>query len=435
MRRRRHGLIRRRATEPRRLAAPLALAAGFAALEIGAALTIGRFFAWGRAEALLFLAFRPWLLLALALIVARHRRRARWGAYGLALLLAGTSESLLLLGLGGSPWAEMLRGWIAGAALALLFDLIVQAGRRFGGRWGRPAAVAGGLLLLVAPGALRPYEALAIGPSAAPPPGERPPLLLMTGLPIVWGEGGAFDPASRPAAAYRALGREFEVRAIDYLDPPSLAAAPLLLLAQPRLLEPVELVALDRWVRGGGRVLILADPRLIWPTELPIGDRRRPPPTSLLGPLLAHWGLSLEPPAAPRVETHWVGDGPYRRRLALAAPGRFEAQGRACRVSPAGFAAVCRIGSGAAWLVADADLLHDSLWTLPIARGSERHARTADNPLLVAAWLDRLAGRERDRADAPVRWASPAADRAAVLALALLPLVAAAAIAAMLRRR
>jgi hypothetical protein len=50
-------------------------AAAFAAAELAAGLLIGRFFASGRAEALLFLAFRPALLLVAALLAARFDRR------------------------------------------------------------------------------------------------------------------------------------------------------------------------------------------------------------------------------------------------------------------------------------------------------------------------------------------------------------------------
>ena len=66
----------------------------------------------------------------------------------------------------------------------------------------------------------------------------KPELTLMTGLPLVWGETGPFDPASRPAAAYASLRREFAVRPIDYLDAPALGDSRLLLLAQPRTLAP-----------------------------------------------------------------------------------------------------------------------------------------------------------------------------------------------------
>lgn len=413
---------------------PAAAAAAFAAAELAAGLIVGRFFDWGRSEALLFFAFRPWLLLGFALLVARAHWRARLAFYLLALALAGLSESLLLLSLGGEPWSEMLRGWAAGAGAALVLDLLVQLGGRLGGRIGRAAAAGLAALLLVLPGALRPYEAIVLGSARPRPSAEKPALLLMTGLPLVWGQAGPFDPASRPAAAYVALQEEFSVRPIDYLDERNLGRARLLLLAQPRVLEPVELVALDRWVRGGGRAVILADPALDWPTRLPLGDVRRPPPVSLLEPLLGHWGLRLEPPNHRRVEVRHLRDGAVLRRLTTVASGRFASSSPACRTAEAGLVSFCRIGRGRVLLVADADLLRDEVWTAPGPRGAERHARSADNPLIVASWLDRLAGVSRRRAAAGVHWLLPGADRRQALLIAALPILLVLAAAALLAR-
>jgi hypothetical protein len=67
-----------------------------------------------------------------------------------------------------------------------------------------------------------------------------------------------------------------------------------------------------------------------------------------------------------------------------------------------GLIAHCLVGRGRALLVADADLLHDALW-LP-GGASDPRLRTADNPQLVADWLDRLAGLDRERAAAPIQW-------------------------------
>ncbi len=97
------------------LAALIAAAAVYAAVELAAALAAG-FFLWGRAEALLFLALRPWLLLIAAFLVARYRAADRLLFYAAALFLAAASETLLLLGLGASnPWPQMLRGLAGGA--------------------------------------------------------------------------------------------------------------------------------------------------------------------------------------------------------------------------------------------------------------------------------------------------------------------------------
>lgn len=404
---------RRRPLRSADAAAPLAAAALFAAVELAAGLLIGQFIAFGRAEALLFFLFRPWLLLAGALAFGGWGGPRRLLFYVAALALAAAGETVLLLGLGADhPWAEALRGLAGGAAAAAVADLLVQGGRRWRPRLG---AVLGALLfgLAFVAGGARPYEAVVLGDGAPTAAAVRPPLLLMTSLPIVWGEGGAFDPASRPAESYRLLEREFDVRPIDAIEPDALRSHRLMLLAQPRLLAPEEMATLDEWVHGGGRILVLADPRLAWPSRLPLGDARRPPGATLLHPLLTHWGLRLDPGGAgPQAER--IG----ARRLRLATPGRFTATGPACRVSPR-FLARCRIGQGEALVVADADLLADPLWTA----GEGRHLRTADNVLLVADWLDGLAGLARERRDGEIDWIDPGAERGLALFLAALPIV------------
>jgi hypothetical protein len=245
--------------------------------------------------------------------------------------------------------------------------------------------------------------------------------MLMTGLPLVWGEKGPFDPGSRPQASYVRLSREFDFRPADVLDGATLARGRLLFLAQPQRLAPAELAALDGWIRSGGRALILTDPMLSWPSGLPPGDIRRPPPAGLLAPLLHHWRLALDSPAEPGpVEARWNG-----RRVLLDSPGRWRSSSADCAVDPPGWTATCRLGRGAVRLVADADLMRDSLWA---PGGPERAA--ADNPAVVGEWLDELAGLRRPR-PRPDRtgWAGA---RAAALALGL---IAACALAGLLLRR
>ena len=209
----------------------------------------------------------------------------------------------------------------------------------------------------------------------------------MTGLPLVWGEEGPFDPGSRPAAAYSGLSKAFDFRPVDVLAPRTLARGRLLFLAQPQRLAPAELAALDAWIRGGGRALILTDPVLTWPSELPYGDIRRPPPTGLLAPLLGHWRLTLEPPAeAGEVVGRWNA-----RRVLLDSPGRLRGSGPGCAVGEEDWTALCRLGRGKVRIVADADLLRDSLWN-----------SGADNPAAVAEWLDEMLGRPRPPEPTPM---------------------------------
>jgi hypothetical protein len=170
---------------------------------------------------------------------------------------------------------------------------------------------------------------------------------------------------------------------VDVLDTATLARGRLLFLAQPKRLAPSELVAVDGWIRKGGRALILTDPVLTWPSELPLGDIRRPPEAGLLAPLLGHWRLALDPPGRTgEVVADWNG-----RRVALDSPGRLRSSGPECIVDKGGWTALCRLGRGTVRIVADADLMRDSLWT----------SSAADNPGAVRDWLGEMAGMSRPR--------------------------------------
>ena len=395
----------------------IVFAALFAVAELILGVTIGGFFAAGRAEALIFHAFRPWLLVLLACALAGRRWPVRAAGYGLVLVLAAIGEMLFLYDLGAEVrlWADAIAGLAAGALAALLFDLLIQLGLRVGARTGVVAGFGAAVALLLIPGGFSFYDRILMGPAPALDE-QRPELMLMTALPILWGEGGAFDPAAAPAHSYRALEREFRVRPLDTLSADTLTGR-LLLLAQPRLLALEELVALDAWVRGGGRLLILTDPALDWPSALALGDIRRPPPVGLLGPLLGHWGIRLEPRTWSEPAVTDASVPGKRMRLAMTAPGRFEAPD--CRrIVPDAFLVECPVGKGRAMLVADADLMRDDLWA-PFGPG--RHQRTADNALVVAQWLDGLAGLHRARVDGEVEWLSGDIERSPAIAFGLLP--------------
>ena len=125
-------------------------------------------------------------------------------------------------------------------------------------------------------------------------PAERPTLLLLTSLPLVFGEQFSLEGGGSPALT--ALETRYRVVPISVTDAAELAKGRLLLMAHP-LAQPAEdLVALDAWVRRGGRVLLLADPMLEWPSKRPLGDPLRPPPMFMDTGLLAHWGLRLDAP-------------------------------------------------------------------------------------------------------------------------------------------
>ena len=178
----------------------------------------------------------------------------------------------------------------------------------------------------------------------------------------------------------------------------------ILLLAHPHAMAPAELVAVDDWVRRGGNALVLADGLLTWPAPYPLGDARNPPITSMLGPLLAHWGLRLDAPVGLDAKPRAMVD--QGTRVVLMSPGRLLATGTACHVSQSGYLADCRLGEGRAIIVADADLLHAAVWnpTLSDSNDGTEASWTASNPHWLIARLDNLAGITRRPAFARPVW-------------------------------
>ena len=202
-----------------------------------------------------------------------------------------------------------------------------------------PARALAALLLLAAPASCR-----------EPQPAEaKPTLHLLTSLPLLFGEGFALD-AERPAVtAY--LERTYRLAPIDL--PSELPGGATLLAIQPRALPPGELVALDEWVRGGGRLVLLADAFLEWPCARPLGDRLRPPILFADTGLLGHWGLRLDSPD----QRGPVAAGPPIGAT-LVSPGTLVRTGGRCNVLAEGRYADCRLGRGRAIVVADADWLN-----------------------------------------------------------------------------
>lgn len=207
----------------------------------------------------------------------------------------------------------------------------------------------------------------------------RPELGLFTTLPILWPEaGGVADLLASPEPphwARRVLDARYHVTALDTLEPPP--GLRNLVVAQPRVLAPPENVALDDWVRGGGRVLLFADPMLTWPSAFPVGDRRRPQDVALLSPILARWGLELRFDEAQAPGDH-IGAGGFPVNLAgmLALTGN--GHDSTCTLGAGALTADCRIGSGHAVIVADAALLEPG--------GDENVRRAALSRLLESAF-------------------------------------------------
>ncbi len=197
----------------------------------------------------------------------------------------------------------------------------------------------------------------------------RPQLGLMGTIPIYWGEADGMGDLIRGEAhthwARDLIEEHAEPIPLDYLTPEALAPLNMLLMAQPRGLTGEENVALDAWVRGGGRLLLFADPVMTGPSRFHIGDRRRPQDTILLSPILTHWGLRLtlhdgdaathHDHSAENLELAELNG----QQLPFNEPGEFALVEDTddCTLLSAGLLARCAIGEGEVLVMADAAII------------------------------------------------------------------------------
>ena len=196
---------------------------------------------------------------------------------------------------------------------------------------------------------------------------------LMTSLPILWTEepsiGAMLSKGEVPPHWARALLEgQGHVVPLDRIADDTLRGVDLAVLAQPRPLAPEEMAALDRWVRGGGRLLLFAEPMLTAHSIFPLGDKRRPQAIAMVDPLLAHWRLELAfDEEAAEGETTVKAAG---LDLPVNLPGTLASRSKRCTVDGSGLIATCRIGKGRAVIVADAALLESEGVTDPEPRKS-----------------------------------------------------------------
>lgn len=193
----------------------------------------------------------------------------------------------------------------------------------------------------------------------------RPVIGLSTSLPIVWAESddiaGMLQDNAPPHWALAVLREAGEVRVLDTLASTdgtlSLPPDAVLVMAQPWPLSPQENVALDDWVRRGGRVLLFADPMLTFESRFALGDRRRPQDVAMLSPILTRWGLELrfdeDQPEGERV----VEDGALSIPVRLSGTFAVREDPGQCVVDGEGLVARCTIGKGKVVAIADAALL------------------------------------------------------------------------------
>lgn len=214
------------------------------------------------------------------------------------------------------------------------------------------------------------------GSQAANKSENAPRVVVMTSLPIIWGDGASMtnilSGEASPAPIYSHWQTRYQLSATDSFEDLISSDTDAVILAQPRAMDPADIAVLDEWLRAGGRALILTDPALVWHSDFALGDNRAPLRTGLLSPLLGHWGLELMAPseglagpvelelAQTRVPT--IGIGTFRH-LGSDDDGNGTGEAAArCVLVNGNFVAHCTIGKGRAILVADADFLDEEHW-------------------------------------------------------------------------
>ncbi|WP_417591714.1 Gldg family protein [Parasphingorhabdus sp.] len=225
---------------------------------------------------------------------------------------------------------------------------------------------------------------------------SKPRVQLMTSLPLVWGDNASMESilsgGAEPAAIYRYWQDQYDITALDSLERLEQDDPDILLLAQPRAMDPADLAILDDWVRSGGAVIILTDPDLVWPSALPLGDRRRPLVSGLLSPLLSHWGLELVADAQPdidAVDLHFGDHSFVTQGIGKLKPiTENRASGVRCKSSAADFIVQCSVGQGRASIIADADFLNAAYWPEPTLQSPQNSGAVRFIDSLVDEHID-----------------------------------------------
>lgn len=228
---------------------------------------------------------------------------------------------------------------------------------------------------------------------AASLPESRTPLGLMTSLPLYWPLGaGVAELASGTADIpwqRAALEQAYDLKLLDSLAPipglspdapetDPLAGLTRLAVIQPRGFSPADNVALDDWVRGGGRLLLVLDPMLTGEYDLPLGDPRRPVDSALIPPVVARWGLAVR---YDDTQSLGVSEQPLLAgtALPLALAGEIAVVDPAaaqCTLLAGNAAARCKVGAGEVMLIADAALFeHPELGSAIAGKGETRLSR------------------------------------------------------------
>jgi len=351
----------------------------------------------GRVDPVFSLPGRVMVAVLFAVFIARQpMRMVLLMALGL-LALSLALDILIGVGLAGHvAWRQIVFALTIESAVLAVAIGIVRLGKATLATWTTIALGVGTIAAMAGAALITPWF-YAVGDEQ-----DKPRVTVMAGVPIDWqgpaDMGAILAGTAKRSPVAQVLEGRFAVSRIDAIDADALQRVSVLLLVHPRALSPAEMAALDAWVRDGGRALIFADGLLSWPPLYSLGDVRNPPVTSLLTPMLDHWGLDLAAPADEGGDL-FVADG---IRVLAASSGRFRST-KACRVTLAGRRADCDLGKGRAVLVADADLFDPELWS----DGRPNPAYWVQGNMgWVASLLDRLAEVPARRAFEPV-WIVP----------------------------
>jgi hypothetical protein len=335
----------------------------FAAALLSIAAVGGGWLALGRVDPLLAVPGIGWAAI-LCMTVGGWRSVLR-PALILALLAATLLAAVQWLAAG---WLDPLPTLFAAIAC---FPAATLAGLAMRHAGAQSRGVRAATLLALAVGAwtwqLAAWPLVALAYRGAAPAGQGE-VLVLTSLPLFAASRGSvadlLQGKTSEAPAVTELRRHVRLVPVADVDRQQLQEAGALLLAHPAALPPATLVAIDDWVQGGGRAVVLADAMLGAEPPFPLGDPRNPPVSTLLDPLLSHWGVTIAPAnAAVRV----VRDG--RHRLILSSAGEVLVKTARCHRTAEGLVARCRLGRGEAVIVGDADLLEPALWDGSVAKG------------------------------------------------------------------